>query len=113
MKYRQYKVTATSQWLNVLFTVDGPQFSVPEASHRADIAKALGLSPADLEVVDADSDLRVGLLLDLPPKPPRQPTAADIRWSRITELLAIPRSDWTVAQQRELLQIIAQSAVGG
>ena len=30
------------------------------------------------------------------------------RQARIAELLAIPRSDWTAAQQRELLQVAAQ-----
>ena len=30
------------------------------------------------------------------------------RQARIAELLAIPRSGWTAAQQRELLQVVAQ-----
>ena len=34
----------------------------------------------------------------------------DTRRARIAELLAIPRSDWTTAQFRELLQFTAQEA---
>lgn len=39
----------------------------------------------------------------------RPATPAEARAQRIGELLAIPRSDWTVAQQRELLQLVAQN----
>jgi hypothetical protein len=38
--------------------------------------------------------------------PPIPPTPSS---QRVAELLAIPRSDWTVAQQRELLQLVAQT----
>lgn len=38
----------------------------------------------------------------------RPPTPTEIRAQRISELLAIPRSDWTVAQYRELLQLVAE-----
>ena len=34
----------------------------------------------------------------------------DYHRNRIAELLAIPRSDWTTAQPRELLQLTAQEA---
>ena len=36
------------------------------------------------------------------------PTASEQRRSRIGEIIAIPRSDWTSAQWRELLQLTAQ-----
>ena len=74
MKYRQLRVRATGQWLDVLFIVDGPEFSVPAASHQADISRALGLTPAELEVVDTtNEDIRVGRLLAIPPPPPSAP----------------------------------------
>lgn len=107
MKHRQLRRIDTGQWLDVLFTVDGDAFTVKVESHQADVAKALGLLPAGLEVVDADADVRVGPLLSIPP-PPLAPDATAIRRSRIAELLTIPRSDWTVAQYRELLQLVAQ-----
>lgn len=78
MKYRQLRNIATGQWLDVLLTVDGDQFSVPELSHRTDIASAFGWPPSALEVVDADTDVRVGPMLALPLPPPRQPTAAEL-----------------------------------
>ena len=83
MKYRQLRVITTGRWVNVLFTVQAKNgapdvFSVPELSHRTDIARALGLQPTDLEVVDADTDLRVGALLAMPPPAPRQPTVAEL-----------------------------------
>lgn len=40
-----------------------------------------------------------------------QLTPSEQRRSRITELLAIPRSGWTVAQYRELLQLVAQEQI--
>ena len=78
MKCRQIRVIATGQWINVLFTVQAKNgepdvFSVPEVSHRTDIARALGIPPAALEVVDADTDIRVGVLLPLPAPPPPAP----------------------------------------
>ena len=62
----------------MLFTVQAKNgapdvFSTPEISHRTDIARALGMSPAALEVVDADTDIRVGVLLPLPVPPPPAP----------------------------------------
>jgi hypothetical protein len=113
MKYRQIRVIATGQWVEALFTVQAKPgepdiFSVALESHQADIAKALGVAPAELEVVDADRDLRSGVLLPLPrTAPPPDPTAP--RRQRVAELIAIPRSDWTAAQQRELLQLTAQA----
>ena len=112
MKYRQLRVISTGQWIDVLFTVqakDGQPdvFTVPAESHQVDIARALNVPPAGLEVVDADLDIRTGALLDLPPPPPVPQTLTQ---QRISELLAVPRSDWTTAQMRELLQLVAQGA---
>ena len=78
MKYRQMRVIATGQWVDVLFTVQAKNgqpdvFSTPEISHRTDIARALGVPPAALEVVDADTDIRVGVRLVLPVPPPPAP----------------------------------------
>ena len=79
MKYRQLRVRATGQWLDVLFIVDGSEFSVPAASHQADIARALGLAPDALEVVDTtNEDVRVFPMLAIPPPPPSQPTAEEL-----------------------------------
>ncbi len=105
MLYRCFRKKDTGQWVNVLFTVAGDQFSVPAESHQGDIARALGLMPQDLETVDANSDLRTGALLELPPSPTDPASTAHMRTE---ELLAIPRSDWTTAQLRELLQLNAQ-----
>lgn len=111
MKYRQLRITATGEWLNVLFTEDAPVFSVPELSHRNDIAAALGLQPAALEVIDADTDLRVGslLALPLPPQPPQAPS--EVRRVRLRELLALGPANWTAGQLREIAQLTAQEAV--
>ena len=77
MRYRQIRRIDTGQWLNVLFTVDGPTFSVQPESHLASIAAALGVPPSALAVVDSDVDLRTGTLLSLPP-PPAPPPNQDL-----------------------------------
>ncbi len=66
MLYRGFQVIATGQWINALLTVDGDEFSVTAKSHRADIAKALGVRPAELRVVDAHQSPISGSLLSLP-----------------------------------------------
>jgi len=98
--YRCIRKRDTGQWIDVLFTVAGGEFSVPEVSHRTDIAQALGSLPGDLETVDADTDQRAGTLLALP-SPSTPPP------SRIQELLAIARSNWTTAQRTELIELLA------
>ena len=103
MIYRSLKVVATGQWINVLFTVVGDTFSVKPTSHRADIARALGMPRTSLEVVDAAADPRTGALLEMPPPPGPAPT-------RTQALLAIPRSDWTAAQLRELVELTAKDS---
>jgi len=111
MKFRQLKVIATGQWVDVLFTVQADAFSVPPESHQADIARALAIVPAELEVVEGDADVRIGPLLSLPPPPGPQPDASSRRRSRIAELLAIARSDWTTAQLREIAELTAQEFI--
>lgn len=78
MKYRMLRVIASGQWLDVLFTVQAPSgqpdvFTVSPETHQAQMAAALGLPAAALEVVDADTDVRVGPRLPLPPPPPVLP----------------------------------------
>ena len=78
MRFRSVKRIDTGQWVNVLFTVDGDEFSVKPTSHRADIAKALGVLRTSLEVVDADADPRTGVLLEMPQPPDPGPTPEEL-----------------------------------
>jgi len=89
MKYRQLRKRDTGQWLNVLFTVDGPEFSVKPESHEADIARAMSLLPAELRVVDSDTDLRTGPLLSLPVVAPPPPTPEQQAWANATAVQKI------------------------
>ena len=107
--YRCLRVLDTGQWLDVLFTVAGDQFIVPDLSHRTDVANALGITPDELEAVDSISDQRSGTLLAVPP-PPQAPL--DPGRARIRELLAISRSNWTAVQRAELLELIALEITG-
>ena len=101
MRFRSFRKIDTGQWVNVLFTVAGVEFSVPEQEHRGNIAIALGMPPDALETVDGDTDPRTGVLLEMPLPLRPAPT-------RTEELLSIPRSEWTAAQLRELLQFTAR-----
>lgn len=70
--FRQVRVIATGQWVDVLFTAQGKPgqpdaFSISPESHQAAIARAINLLPTALEVLDADSDLRTGVMLSVPP----------------------------------------------
>ena len=47
MRVRCFRKIDTGQWVDVLFTVDGDEFSVPEQSHRTDIANAVGVLPGE------------------------------------------------------------------
>ena len=99
MLYRNIRKIATGEWVNVLFTTEGASFSIPAASHVADMATALSLNTNELEAVDAGADARTGTLIDQPtvtPTPTRQ-----------EELLAIGKDNWTDAQQKELIEILA------
>ena len=62
MRVRCFRKIDTGHWVNVLFTVDGDEFSIPEQEHRGAIAVAFGLPPDALETVDRDKDLRTGTL---------------------------------------------------
>jgi len=67
MIYRQFKVAATGQWLEPLFSADGDTYDTPMASHIQDLAAQLGVELVELEGVDSNEDLRTGELLALPP----------------------------------------------
>ncbi len=99
MLYRNIRKIATGEWVDVLYTTDGESFSVPAASHVANIAASLSLNANELEAVDADSDARTGTLIDQPtvtPTPTRQ-----------EELVAIGKDNWTDAEQKELIELLA------
>ena len=66
MPYRNLRKIATGEWVNVLFTTTGDDFSIPAASHVADIAAALSLNANELEAVDGSSDTRTGTLIAVP-----------------------------------------------
>tara|TARA_R110000824_G_scaffold86914_1_gene214617 strand:- start:50 stop:346 length:297 start_codon:yes stop_codon:yes gene_type:complete len=97
MLYRNIRKIATGEWVDVLFTTEGASFSVPAASHVADMAAALSLNANELEAVDAGADARTGTLIDQP----------SIPTPRIDELLAIGKDNWTDAQQKEMIEILA------
>ena len=99
MLYRNIRKIATGEWVDVLFTTEAESFSVSAASHVADMAAALSLNANELEAVDAGADARTGTLIDVPtvtPTPTRQ-----------EELVAIGKDNWTDAQQKELIEILA------
>jgi hypothetical protein len=98
MPYRNIRKIATGEWVNVLFTTTGESFSVSAESHVADIASALSLNANELEAVDGDSDVRTGALISLP----------STSLERKDELLAVGRDNWTDAQQKELIEILAR-----
>lgn len=66
MKYRNLQQISTGRWMNVLFTTGGDAFTVKPEDHRAQIATGWGLDPADLTVVDSDTDQRTGVLIPGP-----------------------------------------------
>jgi phosphoglycolate phosphatase-like HAD superfamily hydrolase len=99
--FRNIRVIATGQWLDVLFTVASDTFSVKPDSHLGSVADALNVRPVTLEVVDSETDQRTGPLLSFPARVPEPRT-------RRQELLAIARADWTSDEQKELLELLAQ-----
>jgi len=100
MIYRNIRKIATGEWVDVLFTKDAESFNVPASSHVADMATALSLNASELEAVDGSSDARTGTLI-------AQPTVT-VTPTRQEELLAIGRDNWTDAQQKELIELLAQ-----
>ena len=99
MLYRNIRKIATGEWVDVVFTTEGDSFSVAADTHVADMAAALSLNANELEAVDAEADARTATLIDQPTVTPT-PT-------RKEELLAIGKDNWTDAQQKELIEILA------
>ena len=105
MLYRNIRKIATGEWVDVLFTskyvskAGVASFNIPAASHVADIAAALSLNANELEAVDGDSDVKTGTLITVP-APALTPT-------RQEELMAIGKENWTDAQQKELIELLA------
>jgi hypothetical protein len=97
--YRNIRKIATGEWVDVLFTTSGASFSVTADSHVATTAAALSLNASELEAIDSNSDSRTGTLIDQPNNA-RTPT-------RQEELVAIGKDNWTDAQQKELIELIA------
>ena len=102
MLYRNIRKVATGEWVDILFTTDAASFSVPADSHVAGVAVALSLNASDLEAVDGNSDARTGTLIN-------QPTVA-VSPTRQEELIAIGKDNWTDAQQKELVELLATSS---
>jgi len=100
MLYRNIRKIATGEWVDVLYTTAGVSFSVSADSHVAGIAAALSLNANELEAVDGGADARTGTLI-------AQPIVAASP-TRKEELLAIARDNWTDAQQKELIELLAQ-----
>ena len=101
MLYRNIRKIATGEWVDVLFTTAGASFSVPADSHVASIAAGLSLNANELEAVDGNADARTGSLIAQPTNTPSL--------TRQEELLAIGRDNWTDAQQKELIELLAQA----
>ena len=72
MIFRNFRVIATGQWLNVLLTTEGDSFSfsVSARTHREQIALGFGLPIGDIEVLDGPADQRRGILVPAPVPPP-------------------------------------------
>jgi hypothetical protein len=99
MLYRNIRKIATGEWVDVLFTTAGVSFDVPADAYVASIAAALSLNANELEAVDTGSDARTGTLIAQP--------VASVAPTRKEELLAIARDNWTDAQQKELIELLA------
>ena len=99
MLYRNIRKIATGAWVDVLFTTEAASFSIPAASHVADMAVALSLNASELEAVDAGSDARTGTLIAQP--------VVSVTPTRKEELVAIGKDNWTAAQQKELIELLA------
>ena len=99
MLIRNIRKIATGEWVDVLFTTSGESFSVPAANHVATVAAALSLNASELEAVDSEADARTGTLI-------AQPTFS-LSVTRQQELMAIGKDNWTDAQQKELIELLA------
>jgi hypothetical protein len=114
MLYRNIRKIATGEWVNIIFTSAGDSFSVPASTHVAEMAASLSLDASELEAVDGASDARTGTLIAQPNHTP--PVASDYKvayqagfasTARKQELLAIGKDNWTDAQQKELIELLA------
>lgn len=65
MIFRNFRIRATGQWLNDMFTRDADAFTISEDRHLEPIAADYGLRPDELEVVEGATDPRSGTLLTL------------------------------------------------
>ena len=101
MLYRNIRKIATGEWVDVVFTTEGDSFSVAADTHVADMAAALSLNANELEAVDGASDARTGTLIDQP--------VVEVTPTRTDELMAIGKDNWTDAQQKELIELLANS----
>ena len=99
MLYRNIRKIATGEWVDVLFTTEAASFSIPAASHVADMAVALSLNANELEAVDAGADARTGTLIAHP--------VVSVTPTRKEELVAIGKNNWTATQQKELIELLA------
>jgi hypothetical protein len=82
MKYRMFK--AGDKYVDVLFT-SGDGFAVEAEVHASDIAQALGVD--NVEVIEADRDLRSGPMVKLPASGKREPTMEE-RIAKLEEDIA-------------------------
>lgn len=94
MKYRAFQVGG--KYADVVFTTTG-DFTVPEESHVADIASALGVDPKTVKVVETDTDPRGGEMIKLPEPPPREPTMEE-RIQALEDKVAQLESSGAVAE---------------
>ena len=85
MIYRNIRVRATGQWVNVMFTFEkaDPQ-NTPAQAHITSIAAALGVAPATLEAVEAETDTRTAVLLAVPVPDPLPLTLEQQAWAAAT-----------------------------
>jgi hypothetical protein len=99
MLIRNIRKIATGEWVDVLFTTSGESFSVPAANHVATMAVVLSVNANELEAVDSGADARTGTLIAQP--------AVSSSLTRQQELLAVGKDNWTDAQQKELIELLA------
>jgi len=97
--HRNIRKITTGEWVDVLFTTEAESFSVPAESHVATVAASLSLNANELEAVDSGADARTGTLI-------AQPTISR-SLTRQQELMAIGKDNWTDAQQKELIELLA------
>ena len=98
MLYRNIRKIATGEWVNVLWTTEGDSFDVAASVHVATTATVLSLDASELEAIDGSSDAKTGTLIEQPAPP----------LTRQQALMAIGKDNWTDAQQKELIDLLAR-----